>query len=240
MQETTNNIAELIIMVLVVILGRSIYVNLNDLYKKNSTSPIFNIQGFYVLIACLAGWLIILGALAKFDFFDNFSPVPPHMLLAFLPPLIFAIILGFSKKISAFLKYVPAFWLVIIQSFRIVVEIALWQLNRDGRVPVQMTFEGWNFDIVTGITALIMGYLIYKNRIGNGGIIAWNIFGLILLANIITISILSMPTPFRVFMNEPANVILTQYPFIWIPGFLVPFAYSMHILSIKKAIGELK
>ena len=225
-------------MVLVVFIGRAIFANLNHLYKKNSASPLFNINNFYTIIGGLAAWLILLGALAKFNFFNDFSATPPHMLLVFVPPLIFVILLAMSKKISVLLAYVPAWWLVMIQGFRVGVEFGLWQLYKDGRAPVQMTFEGRNFDIITGITAIIIGYLIFKKKLGNKAIIAWNILGLALLVNIVITTILSLPLPFRQFMNEPSSIIITQYPFIWLPGFLVPFAYTMHILSIKKAMGK--
>src|ERR1700679_3573994 len=112
MPESANNTAELIVMILVVILGRAVFVNTHQLYKKNSALPLFNFHNFITLMVGLGAWLVLLGALAKYDFFDNFSAAPPHILLAFLPPLIFALFLAFSKKVSDFLKYVPAHWLV--------------------------------------------------------------------------------------------------------------------------------
>ena len=42
-------------------------------------------------------------------------------------------------------------------------------------------------------------------------VVLWNILGLGLLINIVAIAILSMPTPLRVFMNEPANTIVTEF-----------------------------
>jgi hypothetical protein len=68
--------------------------------------------------------------------------------------------------------------------------------------------------------------------------IAWNVIGLLLVANIVIISILSAPTPFRVFMNEPANTFIAYLPFVWLPSFIVPVAYWMHILSIKQLLSS--
>jgi hypothetical protein len=81
---------------------------------------------------------------------------------------------------------------------------------------------------------LVVAYLASLKRISNTGILIWNLFGLGLLINILSIAILSMPTPFRVFMNEPSNTIVTQFPVSLLPGLLVPLAYGLHFLSLRK------
>ena len=166
--------------------------------------------------------------------------MPPRLMLAVLPPLIFAIVIFSSNKINYLVKLVPQHWLIFIQSFRIVMELILLMLFLENVIPKQMTFEGRNFDILVGLTAILTGYFVYRKKISNNFIIAWNIFGLALLANIVVIAILSTPLPFRVFMNEPANTIIAYFPFVWLPGFVVPVAYTMHLLSIKKCLIESK
>jgi hypothetical protein len=39
-------------------------------------------------------------------------------------------------------------------------------------------------------------------------------------------------------MNEPANTVIAYFPFVWLPGFVVPVAYTLHLLSIKKCLLE--
>jgi hypothetical protein len=43
-----------------------------------------------------------------------------------------------------------------------------------------------------------------------------------------------MPTPFRVFMNEPSNTIVAKFPIVWLPALLVPLAYGLHFLSLRQ------
>ena len=64
--------------------------------------------------------------------------------------------------------------------------------------------------------------------------IVWNVIGLALLLNIVLIAVLSMPTSFRVFTEGPANTLLTQFPFIYLPAVLVPVAYTAHVLSLRQ------
>jgi hypothetical protein len=97
-----------------------------------------------------------------------------------------------------------------------------------------MTFEGLNFDVLTGATAPLAAYLLtVRPHWRRPILLAWNVMGLVLLAAIVVISILSLPTPLRVFTNEPANTIVTRFPFIWLPGFLVPLAYTLHFFALK-------
>jgi uncharacterized membrane protein len=105
------------------------------------------------------------------------------------------------------------------------------------KLPVQMTFEGKNFDVITGILALPVGYiLLRKKSYATKLAIAFNVIGILLLLNILVIAVLSMPTPLRYFMNEPSNSIVAQFPFILLPAILVPVAYTLHIFSLRQLL----
>jgi hypothetical protein len=43
-----------------------------------------------------------------------------------------------------------------------------------------------------------------------------------------------MPTPLRKFPGQPDAGILAHFPLIYLPGLLVPLAYSLHIFSIRQ------
>ncbi len=182
-------------------------------------------------------WLAVLSGLSLSGFLNDFSNFPPRMLIVLVIPLPIIIFLSFSKTLASILSDVPPQWLFYIQSFRIVVEVLLWGLFLDNLLPVQMTFEGRNWDVLVGITAPVFAYLCfsghkYRRRLA----IVWNVFGMLLLLNILVIAVLSMPTPVRVFMNEPANVIVARFPFVLLPGILVPIAYTMHIFSLRQLL----
>jgi len=59
------------------------------------------------------------------------------------------------------------------------------------------------------------------------------VLGVLLLANIIAVALLSAPTPFRVFMNEPANTFITHVPWIWLPAVMVLAAVMGHALVFR-------
>ncbi len=188
----------------------------------------------YILAATVI-WLAFLAWLSAIGFFANFDAMPPYFLIAILPPFLLVFYLTFSKSFANVLRVIPPAWLVYVQAFRIIVELILWLCYKLGLIPFQMTFEGFNYDIIVGITALIAGYVFFlKGRYRRLEIFIWNLFGIALLLNIVLISILSAPTPFRVFLNEPANTLFVHFPFIWLPGLIVPFALAMHLFSIRQ------
>jgi hypothetical protein len=187
-----------------------------------------------VIIAIWIAWLVILSLKG---FFADFSKLPPRPALAVIVPLPFILMFAFSKTGTKLLLTVPNHWLVWMQSFRIIVELLLLFAFLGGKLPVQMTFEGRNFDVLTGILALPVGYWLFKRKKGAKRlVIAFNIAGLVLLINVLVIAVLSMPTPLRVFTNEPANTLVAQFPFILLPGVLVPIAYGLHILSLRQML----
>ena len=204
--------------------------------EKGKRQRILFVTSFVILV-----WVCVLSVLAYKDFFSDFSKMPPKVLLALLLPLPFVLLLAFSKKGTKFLQQVPPQWLVLMQSFRIIVELLLWFAFLANRLPIQMTFEGGNFDVFSGLLALPVGYcLLKKKMIAPKFAVVFNVAGILLLLNILIIAVLSMPTPFRYFMNEPSNTIVATFPFILLPGLLVPIAYSFHIFSLRQLLTKNK
>lgn len=183
----------------------------------------------------LAGWVILLGILSVRGFFSDFTRLPPRLIIALLIPLPVVLLFTRSRAGKQLLQQIQPQWLLYLQSFRILVEIALWVLVRKGALPVQMSFEGRNFDVLSGLLAIPVGYYCFvKKSWPPVAVLLYNIAGLILLLNIVTISALSLPTPLRVFHNQPDSSLVTTFPFIYLPGVLVPLAYTLHIFSLRQ------
>ena len=188
----------------------------------------------FFFIAC---WVALLTVLSLKGFFTDFSKLPPRPAFAILIPLPIILLITFSKTGTKIIKLVPSHWFVFMQSFRIFVEVLIWFAFLANKLPIQMSFEGRNFDILTGILALPVGYFLLKRKNFSPKLaIAFNITGIILLLNILVVAVLSMPTSFRYFMNEPSNSLVASFPFILLPGVLVPIAYSMHIFSLRQLL----
>ncbi|MEP7373047.1 MAG: hypothetical protein ABI675_06615 [Chitinophagaceae bacterium] len=212
-----------------------ILYGLNKALKTSSWSKPKNQRIFFVIAAAILLWTGLLIFLSYKGVFSDFSKLPPRPALALLVPLPFVLLFAFSKTGSQIIQSVPPQWLVFMQSFRIFVELLIWFAFLASKLPIQMTLEGRNFDILTGVLALPVGYLLVKRKpYSRNLILAFNIIGILLLLNILVIAVLSMPGPIRYFMNEPSNSLVAEFPFILLPGLLVPIAYSFHIFSLRR------
>ncbi len=183
------------------------------------------------ILLVLVGWAVFISVLGLSGFLQDFSSFPPRIMIVLFVPLAMLLIVTLSKTTKILLEFIPARSLVVLHVFRVFVEVLLWMLVLQNILPRQMSFEGRNLDILSGLSAPIVAYFMINNRVA---LIIWNILSLGLLINIVGIAILSLPTPFRVFMNEPANTIIAYFPFVWLPGLLVPLAYGLHFLSLRQ------
>lgn len=182
-------------------------------------------------------WLLLTAVLSIGGYYSNFRYLPPRIFLfGLLPPLIITLVLCFSKSFLNILQRIPPHWLIKVQAFRIIMELMLWLAFLGDVFPFQMTFLGFNMDIIAGITAVFAGRIFFrKGRFLKPETVIWNVFGMLLLVNIVFVTVVSTPATFRIFMNEPSSAMIAAFPFIWIPTFIVPYALAMHIFSIRQA-----
>jgi len=183
----------------------------------------------------LSLWFLFISILAILGIFADFTAIPPRLPFALVFPLIVLIFLMRYRHLDSILAHTPPKWLFHIQFFRFFVEILLWFLFLANRLPERMTFEGYNFDIIAGITGPIFAYLCFANQQHKKWLaIIWNIVGLLLLINIVSIALMTMPTPLQVFQED--NTIVGTFPTVLLPTILVPIAYYMHILSLRQLL----
>jgi hypothetical protein len=184
-------------------------------------------------IALLAAWIVIPGLLAKAGALDRWAPLPAPALVLVALVTACTVVFALSPIGSRLATTVPLAGLVGFQAFRVPVELLLHRLFVDGLVPIQMTYLGRNFDILSGITAALLAAWLAGGRRSRGLVLAWNLLGLVLLANIVVIAVLSTPVPFRQFLAEPANRLPAMFPYVWLPTCLVQAALLGHLLVFR-------
>lgn len=183
----------------------------------------------------LAGWLAVTHGLAAAGFFSDFRALPPRFLALLLPALAALVWLARSRAVGRLLAAVPPAWLVWPQGFRILVEIVLWRLIVAGAAPEIMTFTGRNFDIAVGLTAPVIAYGCFVARWWSPRVaLWWNVAGILILVNTVVHAQLAAPTRFQVYVTQPPNSFIAAAPYVWLPAFLVPLAWALHVLSIRR------
>jgi hypothetical protein len=187
----------------------------------------------------VALWLGITGAIAATGALRDFS-TPPKLLILVAACAALTIGLAVSRHGETLSRHLPLGVLVGINAFRLPLELVMHRAYSEGVMPIQMSFSGSNWDIVTGIAATALGLWSIRRPLPVRAVRIFNIVGFALLANVVVIAMLSMPVPFRVFKNDPPNVWVAELPFVWLPTFLVQTALLSHLLILRRLVAELR
>jgi hypothetical protein len=119
------------------------------------------------------------------------------------------------------------------------VEIVLLWLFFAGTVPQSMTFEGRNFDILSGILSPVVWFFAFRRgRKNRWLLIAYNVLALGLLFNIVSIAVRAMPSPaFDISSGQP-NLAVAYFPYIWLPAIVVPIVLFSHLAALWKLLAD--
>ncbi|MGH7459889.1 MAG: hypothetical protein ACREMA_02530, partial [Longimicrobiales bacterium] len=162
---------------------------------------------------------------------------PPTFMLFILIALSGSFAIGLSPVGRRLAAGLPLALLVGVQGFRLPLELAMHRAYGEGIMPVQMSYSGYNFDIVTGSLAIVLSAAVALGYAGVGLVRLWNWLGSLLLANVLIIAVLSTPL-FRAFDTEPLNTWVTQPPYVWLPAVMVPMALIGHIVVFRRLRAE--
>lgn len=207
---------------------------------RNSNSETTRIKATPIFIG-LTIWLVIQTILTTKNIYnsDTNSLLPKIILFGILPTILAVIFLFATQKGRQFIDSLPLKNLTYLNVVRIPVEIVLFWLFLNKVVPELMTFEGRNFDIVAGITAPFIAYFgLTKTKLHRQTILIWNFIGLGLLINIVVNALFSAPSPIQKFALEQPNIAILNFPFSWLPTFIVPLILFGHLTSIKQLLNQ--
>ncbi|MBM3735411.1 MAG: hypothetical protein FJW39_06435 [Acidobacteria bacterium] len=195
-------------------------------------------RDLFIAAGAIVAVLAIPAFLAQSGVTTDFSGTPPNMLRLMLVCAGTTVALALSPYGRRLATGLPLWVLVGYQVFRLPVELLLHSLYSEGLLPVHMTYLGRNFDAVTAVTAAGVAWLAWKGKLTRPVLIGWNLLGLGLLLNVAGMGMLTFPSPFRVFTDDPSNAILAEAPYIWLPTFLVTTALFGHLLVFRCYPGE--
>lgn len=162
--------------------------------------------------------------------------MPPRMLFLVLPSIILIAYAFISKRGKQFINKLNHRYLTQLHVVRIGVEVVFffWLLIKRV-VPESMTFEGRNFDIISGITAPFVAYLAYTTKqLGRKWVVLWNLVCLILVLQVVVTGILSVPSSIQVLSANQPNIAVLYFPYVWLPGIIVPMVLFAHLVVLFK------
>jgi hypothetical protein len=188
-------------------------------------------RGF--LLAALV-WVVVAMALAWSGVLGRLDLRPPPFLGLLLSILVSGPLIARSIVGDRLARGLPLAALVGVQSFRLPLEVLMHRAAERGIMPMQMSYSGFNFDIVTGLTAVVLAVWLRTGNPPRAVVWAWNVLGLLLLANIVTIAVLSTPM-FATFGSAPdrLNTFVTEPPYVLLPTVLVLSAWAGHLIVFR-------
>lgn len=151
-------------------------------------------------------------------------------------PLFFVTVLGgsvafaFSRHGTRLARHLPLSALVGFHLFRLPLELVLHEWASQRSIPSTMTWNGQNFDIVTGIIALLLIPFVNSHpRLVH----LFNWLGVALLANVLRVVVMSSPLPFAWDVHPPL-VLAAFAPYHLIGTVLVASAVAGHLLLFRR------
>ena len=190
-----------------------------------------------ITLMLLSAWMLSTFVLARSGFFHQPTALPPRMFFGFLPPLLTIVCLLVIPQSRRFMERIPITVLTYTHIIRVPVEMVLWWLATYEVAPYLLTFEGVNYDILSGVTAPFVAIFFVgvkrKNRIAA---MMWNVAALGLLINVVGHAVLSIPSPIQAISFDQPMLAVLHPPYIWLPTVVVPIVLWSHMVGLLQLI----
>jgi hypothetical protein len=182
----------------------------------------------------LAVWLIgtSIGALSGFYFPPVSGPPPVGVQLAVALAML-ALCLAASPSLRSLLADQKN--LIRLNVWRLVGAVFV-ALMFTGEVPALWALPAGLGDVAIGATAFwVAGRLDMPGGVHRA--VAFNLLGLLDLVIAVGLGMTISPGPTQLVQLTPSGDVLTHFPLVLVPTFLVPLAVMVHVVSLRQLLG---
>jgi hypothetical protein len=192
-------------------------------------------RAFRSVAALLVGWYLATLLLSWFEFYRGASSRIPTIQYGLLIPIIVGVALAWRwKLLGRVIGAVPQEWIVAVQFYRALGLIFL-VLYAAGRLPGMFAWPAGVGDIIVGVLAPFVGIAYARNPHNAVGLVrAWNLFGIADLIVAVGTGLLTSPSPLQMFAFDAPNELISAFPLVMVPVFLVPLSIVLHLASLSK------
>lgn len=184
--------------------------------------------GGAALWIALTGFAAVSGRLADVE-------ARPPLFALFMPAVIgLGLALGRSRAAGVLAQQLPLSALVGLQAFRLPLEVTMHHAAEAGLMPVELSWSGYNFDVVSGALAVVVVVAAAAGAPVRALAWLWNIVGACALVSIAAIAVTTSPL-LHAFGTDPAHVNwwVTRVPYVWLPAVLVAVAVAGHVVVTR-------
>ncbi len=188
--------------------------------------------GSTLLVACrfFAALVLSPGRAFTRDRLPEFPPYPFGLLI----PIAAGVVLFWRwPMLRRIMEAVPQGWIVSIQAYRAEGLIFLI-LYAGGRLPGAFALPAGIGDVIVGLLAPVVGVAYMSGVRGSSGWLrAWNLLGIADLVVAVTTGFLTSPSPVQLLALDRPNELISSFPLVLIPVFLVPLSVLLHLASLN-------
>lgn len=194
------------------------------------------------LSAILGAWFVLvvtLGATGALHYAHG-TGSPGLGAAVVVPIALMWVSLMWVPRLRAALDQAPL-WPIVASHVMRVAGVSFLTLQSAGRLPAPFApAAGWG-DIIAGVAAVPVAWMIYRQARGSrGAVLAWNVFGALDLINAVTLGVLSSPGPLRHIHTTADAGIMSLLPWLLIPGFIVPLLFVGHLAVFYRLLKEFR
>ena len=158
----------------------------------------------------------------------------PNFAVAIVLPVVFGVTMlfrpGFSRNVDA----VPVAWFAGFHALRIPFGIFFLAIYEMGALPTAVALEGGYGDIAAGVLGALAAFLIVLEARPAVTRTALAVFSLVGLLDFTIIIYLALTT------LEPDAPFAAFYPFMLIPGYVVPLFLLTHVYVLRAMVREFR
>ncbi len=195
------------------------------------------VRGSWLFAALVALWIAIQCGTALAGYFKVTDTIFPRLLLLGVPPAFLIAWLFLSRPGKALIDWMNVDLLTMIHVVRAPIEVVLYWAFIDKMVPHEMTFGGGNPDILAGLSTPCIYYIgVMRSGMKWRLMVLWNFLCLGLLLNEIFRAVSSVPFVFQSIGLDQPNVLVLQFPFVLLPGVVMPILLCAHMVVIRNLV----
>jgi hypothetical protein len=125
--------------------------------------------------------------------------------------------------------------LILLNLWRLVGVVFL-VLMANGQMPALWALPAGTGDVIVGATAPWIARHVDTHE-GKRRAIIFTVFGMADLVVAVGLGVMTSPGPAHVFRTTPTSELATEFPLALVPTFLVPLAFTLHVISLWQLLG---
>jgi hypothetical protein len=186
-----------------------------------------------VTAVLLSGWLACAVALATLGVYGGgTSRIPTIQFGIGVPVLIGGLLIWRWPAVSRLIEAVPRHWIIAIQFFR-VEGVTFLSLFAAGLLPGLFALPAGLGDVAVGVLAAAIAIRASGGRpLNPRTVLRWNVLGIADLVVAIGTGFFTVPSAFQLAAFDRPNELISIFPLVLIPTFLVPLAILLHVISL--------